>query len=638
MIAPLLFALTFLSQEATPPKEAQPAASTTKEEPATKAELPYSVEAEVGYRVLPVLKGNFNTYRSLVNLGEGPRLLSGAFTYNGKTRLAVSGSGLGDPFHTFRVNAFREGLYEATFTSRAFLYYNFLPSFGNALLDRGILTPQRAYDVNRNWMDLYVRFRPGHAFTPYFGYSRDRGNGTGITNWVANGNEYPLYNDTEDLTNRYRGGVRYETQRYHLSVEQGGTQYDETQLSSTNQRTFGTRLTPILDRTLFLNNGDQLYRVRGTSVFTSASGSASVGEWLGLTGQFLYVNPEIDSTLTQKGNGLFFQPGTAAFLTTQSEALAGQASMPRSSGIYTVTVSPWSRLRILHSLWTDRYHTAGSLAISDLITPTSSASFNDRLEFTYNREQTEAQFDVSKALTVRAGHRYTWGNAKLRSPLSTPATTPNPELSLQSFLAGAMIRNWRGLWLNADYERGTADRVYFRTSLNDFSKGTLRARYRLNPAWQLGWNTVVLDNQNPLVQLDFRHTQNGLNLVWTPKSQKTSVIADYTRSSLRSTIPYLLPSTQDTAISNYRDNAHTATLMVDVKCVKDIRFTAGGAYVKTSGSRPSSFPQPEARVYVPLHKMASVFGEWRYWGYGQPFYRYESFRAHQLTIGLRLTR
>jgi hypothetical protein len=609
--------------------------------PATKAapDSPVTVETEVGYRILPLLKGSFPTYRSIVNLGEGPRLLNAALTYEGKTRLTVTGSGLGDPFHTFKATAFRSGLYEASFQSRSFLYYNFLPSFANALLERGILTPQRAYDLNRNWMEAEIKLRPGRAVTPYFSFARDKGSGTGIVNWVANGNEYPLFNEMLDLDHIYRGGIRVDKQRYHLSFEQGGTQYAEDQLSSTRQPTFGTRLTPALGRTLFLNDGEQLYRVRGNSLFTSASASGSIGEWAALTGQFLYVRPRIDATLDQKGTGAFLIPGTASFLTTQMENLAGQASMPRSSGIYTVTLTPIHRLRILHSLWTDRYHSAGALAITDLITPSrSTPSVQDRLEFTYNREQTEALVDVTSKLTLRAGHRYTWGDAKLRNPLVTQASTPDPKLSMQTLLAGAMVRNWRGLWLNADYERGDASQVYFRTSLNDYSKGTLRARYRINPSWQLGWNTVILDNQNPASSLDFRHSQNGLNIQWTPKSQRTTLLADYTRSTVRSTIPYIIPSTLTSDISRYRDNAHTASLMLEMKGPRESRLTAGGAYVQTSGSRPSRFPQPEARLYVPVRKMASLFGEWRYWGYGQPFYQFETFRAHQVTIGLKITR
>lgn len=604
---------------------------------------PLRVETEFGYRAFPLLKGNFPTYRSLVNLGEGPRLLNGTVTYEGKTRLMLTGSGLGDPFHTLRASAFREGLYEVTVQSRSFLYYNFLPSFANALLDRGILTPQRAYDVNRGWLDTELKFRPGRAIIPYFGYTRDRGTGTGIVNWVANSNEYPLFNDMADATNRYRGGVRVDKQRYHLSFEQGGTQYSEDQFSSIRQRTPGTRLAPVLGQTLVLNDGEQLYRVQGDSLFTSASASGSIGEWAALTGQFLYVRPKLDTTLTQKGTGTFLIPGTATFLTTQMENLTGQASMPRSSGIYTVNLNPVRRLHILHSLWTDRYHTAGALAISDLITPSrSTPSVRDRLEFTYNREQTEALVDVTSKLTLRGGHRFTWGTALLRSPLVTPVSAPNPEMKMNTLLAGATIRNWKGLFVNADFERGNASKVYFRTSLNDYSKGTLRARYRLNPAWQIGWNSVVLDNQSPETMLDFRHQQNGVSLQWTPKSQRTGILADYTRSTVRSTIPYLIPSTFARAISRYRDDANTASLTMDLQGPKwkagVSRLTLGGAYVQTAGSRPSRFPQPEVRVYVPMHKMASFFADWRYWGYGQTLYRYESFRAHQLTIGLRLSR
>jgi hypothetical protein len=77
---------------------------------------------------------------------------------------------------------------------------------------------------------------------------------------------------------------------------------------------------------------------------------------------------------------------------------------------------------------------------------------------------------------------------------------------------------------------------------------------------------------------------------------------------------------------------------VDLKGPKQVRLMAGGSYVQTSGSRPSKFPQPEVRLYVPMHKSLSAFGEWRYWGYGQPFYTYESFRSNQLTIGLKFTR
>jgi hypothetical protein len=152
----------------------------------------------------------------------------------------------------------------------------------------------------------------------------------------------------------------------------------------------------------------------------------------------------------------------------------------------------------------------------------------------------------------------------------------------------------------------------------------------------------MLDNQSPESALDFRHQQNGASLQWTPKSQRTSILADYTRSTVRSSIPYLIPSTLARDISRYRDDANTASLMMDLQGPKwaagASKLTLGGAYVQTAGSRPSRFPQPEVRVYLPVHRTVSVFADWRYWGYGQRLYAYEAFRTHQFTVGLRMSR
>ncbi len=48
----------------------------------------------------------------------------------------------------------------------------------------------------------------------------------------------------------------------------------------------------------------------------------------------------------------------------------------------------------------------------------------------------------------------------------------------------------------------------------------------------------------------------------------------------------------------------------------------------SSGSRPTSYYQPVAKLWVPLGKHVSWFTEWRYYGYGEAFYLYEGFRTH----------
>ena len=71
---------------------------------------------------------------------------------------------------------------------------------------------------------------------------------------------------------------------------------------------------------------------------------------------------------------------------------------------------------------------------------------------------------------------------------------------------------------------------------------------------------------------------------------------------------------------------------------RDAKFSGGGSFFVSSGSRPTTYYQPLAKLWVPLGKHANWFGEWTYYGYGEAFYLYEGFRTHLATTGLRFTR
>ena len=111
---------------------------------------------------------------------------------------------------------------------------------------------------------------------------------------------------------------------------------------------------------------------------------------------------------------------------------------------------------------------------------------------------------------------------------------------------------------------------------------------------------------------------------------------------MHSNIGYLDPGTLQPLTSDYRDNAHTATALFDLKLPHGSgvapKLTAGGSFFISSGSRPTSYYQPLATLWVPIGKKLNWFGEWRYYGYGEAFYLYEGFRANTVTTGLRFTR
>ena len=68
------------------------------------------------------------------------------------------------------------------------------------------------------------------------------------------------------------------------------------------------------------------------------------------------------------------------------------------------------------------------------------------------------------------------------------------------------------------------------------------------------------------------------------------------------------------------------------------KITAGGSFFISSGSRPTAYYQPIAKLWLPMGKKLNWFAEWRYFGYGEAFYLYEGFRTHSVTAGVRIMR
>ena len=140
-----------------------PAAQPPAAQPEEKAGAPSPVPAteqwltgsvDLGYRWLTNVGGNFQSYRSVINLGEGPKLFGLDFTVQDPKkrlfdRLDARGSGWGgDPYNTAHVDARKSGLYDFNFDYRNIAYFNALPSFAN---------PQRK--MNRPSMRLARRSR-----------------------------------------------------------------------------------------------------------------------------------------------------------------------------------------------------------------------------------------------------------------------------------------------------------------------------------------------------------------------------------------------------------------------------------------------------------------------------------------------
>lgn len=628
-------------------EKAQEASPSPVEEPVVRGTL------EVGYRAMTDVAGSQAGYRSVVNLGEGPKLTVADFDFrdpSGKlfdrANLTATSWG-GDPYNTLRLDMQRSQTYRFTGNYRNIAYYNFLPSFANPLLGQGVFLNQRSFDTRRRNIDLALDLLPGGRIVPFFAYTRDSGFGTGITPFQTGGNEYAVSTRLDDHTDHYRGGVRIEGNRWHATLEQGGTQFADNQQVLSDNRSLGNNRTPFFGQTLELDKLRQAYGVTGDSIYTKVLANASPYSWLNLYGLFLYSRPQTDIRYTQTNNGLFVLLGAVRFFNGQTDSLGGMAAQPHTSGSGSAELRLGSRVRIFESLSTDRLHVSSSallaeqLLFTDKTQDTLSLASADQLVYNYNRHQTDVFFDLTSKITLRGGYRYVWGDAQVRAPsLDAPLALENGKMGTHVALMGANWRPAQKLSINLDGEAGVNDSTYFRTSLADYQRFRGRARYTLTPTVLLTGSVSLLNNDNTSRGTGFslRNQNVTMGMQYMPAGgKKWSFLGEYTRSSYRSDTTYLSPSDLQRERSLYRDNAHLASAMIDCKALGPVKLSFGGSMFLSAGSRPTRYWQPLGRLQVPLHKRVELFSEWRYYGLSEIYYIYEGFRNHQFLSGLRFT-
>jgi len=119
------------------------------------------------------------------------------------------------------------------------------------------------------------------------------------------------------------------------------------------------------------------------------------------------------------------------------------------------------------------------------------------------------------------------------------------------------------------------------------------------------------------------------------------VLGDYTYSTLRSDINYLIPQDLTTARSLYIETSRAATAVLDVNLPKLMgssspKLSLGGSLFSSLGSRPTHYYQPLAKFSVPVYRKVLWTFEWRWYNLGEQLFQFEGFRTHHLMTGLRI--
>jgi hypothetical protein len=625
---------------------------------APSADQWFSGSIDFGYRWLTNINGSIPEYRSVVNLGEGPKLFGLDFTVlDPKKRWfdrvdARAYNWGGDPYNTAHIGTVKREVYDFSFDYQNIAYFNAVPSFANPFAPGGF--DQQSFDTHRRNTSVLLELFPGRRIQPYAAFFRNYGYGTGVDDFVQGAtNSYPVPVALHDATNNYRAGVRFEVNKYHATVEVGGTTFKEDDQTSYTDTNFGNRTVPVLGQQLVLNSLQQAYGIRGSSVYTRGLLTANLTSRLNFYGQFLYSQPTTDVTYTELAGGNFVNAALLQF-GGQFGVATGFAIQPHVSANAGVEVRATNRLRITESVSTDRQHDSGfglfnqalfqNLSSNPGLIAASSVAQNTLQIVNYTTIETNLFYDISAKLTVRGGYRYVTGNAEVpSSTLSQIGPFEKGDLRRNIALAGATYRAMQKLTLNLEYEGGISDQIYFRNSLNNYSRGRARARYQANNALTLQFNFQVLDNQNPApdIRFDFLSLHTTAGIYWTPDGAKRiSVSAEYDRAWVNSDILYLNLPFYTPALSSYTENAHTGTAVVDIALprLKGGKVTAGGSFVRLTGSRPTNYYQPLARISIPIDKHVYWNTEWRYYGFGEAFYLFEGFRTNTFTTGLRVAK
>lgn len=659
----LAVAIPLLAQD--PPQP--PAAATQSSAPAPDSSSPVPSEEprltgyiDLGYRWLTGVGGSLDTYRSIVNLGAGPKLLGADFSIINPThhlydRIDVRANSWGDdPSQSLHVSVRKLKLYDFNADYRDIAYFNYLPSYANPLLSsQGLILNEQSFDTRRRIGAYSLDILPQSWIVPYIAYEHDGGSGTGATAFISDADEFPVPYTTFDRTDLYRGGVRIERKRFHLTLEAGGTTFGNNQqlYQNTGQTNYGNVLAPYLGQDLHLNNLTASYGITGSSVYGKGLLTANLTSFLDVYGQFLYSEPKTDASYSQYNTGNFVLQNQLLFYTGQQFLLAAASTYPHVTGSAGVEVRPFRGIRIVDNWMTDRLHVAGASSSNSLLTGSTpatqiSAGLLSSIYTNYDQNEVDVFFDISKKFVIHGGYRYVWGEAN--NVVLPPAGLPTPDngkLRRNVGLGGITFRASQKLMLTGDAEGASSGGVYFRTSLYDYQKIRAQARYQLTDTLSLTADFTLLNNQNPLpaVNSDFFATQESGSLLWSPRGGKNWTIqGSYSRSSIYSNIGYLEPQTLTPGQSLYRDNAHAATALItgNLKHYFGLAptVTAGGSLLISNGSRPTEYFQPFAKFMLPVYKHVEWFGEWTYYGYGEAFYLYEGFRSHLVTTGVRLTR
>ena len=606
---------------------------------------------ELGYRYRTV-GGNIDSYRSIVNYGDGIRLLGSSLTINSKEGhghyfddLSLTTQGLGnDPYESATFRIAKNRLYRYDLLWRENDYFN-----------PGLVTGggqgQHLLDTVYTSQDQDFTLFPQSNVKFFLGYSRTHQDGPAISTiqlFDARGNEFPLFENIRRLTNEYRLGNEFTLFGIRINWMHAWYDFKEDSDFRSGPNAGNNPGSPTT-----LNSFQRTEPYHGTSPYWRV-GLFSDKRRMSVNGRFTYTAGKRDFVLDETAFG------TARFgASNQQVVTSGTADRPAATGNLTVSFYPTSKLTIVNATSAYNIRIDGNSEFLQYNDATQSA---DLLYFQYLgirtiANETDLNYQPTQAVGFYGSYNYT--NRRIRSieevtafgsPASVDVTQTN---QLNSGNAGIRLRPVAGLTVLLDGEIGRADTPF--TPIADRNYHVLGARvlYKAKTL-TLSFQSRANYNVNSVSLSTYgSHARNYAgNVTWTPR-EGFSLDAGYSKLHLNTVggIAYFASGQFVQGEQSYFfSNIHAANLGVRFAPTRRASLYLGYSHVQDTGDGrsnpygpgigsglpalqaaqtfPLTYQSPMARFSLRITERVRWNAGYQYYGYREQFYPAQNFRAH----------
>jgi hypothetical protein len=435
---------------------------------------------EFGYRFSQPF-GDIGQYRSIVNYGNGLRLLGGGLSVNSKDghghyfdQIQLNTLGLGnDPYQSATLLVQKNRLYRYDMIWRLDDYYN--PGLT-------IAGGTHLMDTSRRLQDHDLILLPQSKVRFHLGYSRNTENGPALSTsqeFNAAGSAFPVFTNVKRQWNEFRLGADGEFAGFKFTVLRRWDYYkDDTPFTSLGMATQGNP-----EAQTVLQQFQRSEPLHGRSPGWMGNLFTQRKRW-GMNARINYVKGTGDFALDQfaTGTGQFGVPAA------QQIAVGGQAERPDILGDFTFNYFAGDRLTITENVSIHSQRMNGDSVYSEFF---NGLGLGATLNFRYLGIRTlansvDADYRVNKWLGFYVRYDYSdrlvktiEGAGDATNPASFGQNGYNVDNVLQSGSAGVRVRPLSGLTFNLEGEVDRADHPLTPISPDRYHALRGRAAYRL---------------------------------------------------------------------------------------------------------------------------------------------------------------